>query len=227
MTLMPPGSFAPTTGIKLASEFFCPAGTFSTLSGLTAQSQCQACPAGSYCQSAGIVAPTGSCMAGFHCISGASSPTPTDGVTGLLCPLGKICLAGTVSPALCPPGTLAPPTLGNAAFSACLRCPATQYCDLFGASAASGPCAAGYVCTGGANASVPTTASGYPCVAGYYCPSGTTGMLQCQAGSYNPDLARSSWYGRVDFNFVFVSFFSFHVLISLCVCSFANILLPA
>lgn len=33
------------------------------------------------------------------------SPTPTDGVTGDICPLGHFCPMGSTSPVLCPDGT--------------------------------------------------------------------------------------------------------------------------
>lgn len=41
-----------------------------------------------------ILPPIGSCLAGFWCKGGASSPTPVDGLSGSKCPLGHYCPAG-------------------------------------------------------------------------------------------------------------------------------------
>jgi hypothetical protein len=43
----------------------------------------------------GLNQPEGPCSAGYYCLSGASTPTPTDGTTGNVCPQGKYCLEGS------------------------------------------------------------------------------------------------------------------------------------
>jgi hypothetical protein len=193
MTLCFAGSYCPIAGVQLASDYFCPAGTFSALLGLSSVGQCQSCSAGSFCASAGQTAVSGACAAGYFCIGGATTPTPTDGIRGSLCPLGKICVAGTVAAASCPPGTLAPPTVGNSLFTACLACPAGFYCDRYGASNATAACTGGYVCTGSSNSSVPVLGvTGYACQAGTFCSPGALAPQLCLSGSYNPDAARSA-----------------------------------
>lgn len=49
------------------------------------------CPSGYYCSSAGLTAPSGPCLAGFYCLSGASSPSPLGklGVFICLCPISR------------------------------------------------------------------------------------------------------------------------------------------
>ena len=52
--------------------YYCPQGTPNQLP----------CPGGQYCVSAGLDVPSGDCTQGFYCLSAASIPDPTDGVTG-------------------------------------------------------------------------------------------------------------------------------------------------
>lgn len=61
-------------------------------------------PTGFYCLLPGLAAVSGPCSAGFHCSRGASVPSPTDGVTGDLCPPGHFCPQGSPRPAPCPAG---------------------------------------------------------------------------------------------------------------------------
>lgn len=53
-----------------------------------------ACDPGMYCANWTLAAPMGLCTAGFYCNSTSSSATPTDGVTGNLCPKGHYCPEG-------------------------------------------------------------------------------------------------------------------------------------
>ena len=48
---------------------------------------------------------TGDCSAGFWCINGSATSTPTDGITGQRCPEGHYCPIGTTAPVPCPLGT--------------------------------------------------------------------------------------------------------------------------
>ena len=63
----------------MASPAPCPAGTYSTATELSSANQCTACPPGVFCASTGATAPTGPCSAGFYCIGGSSTATPTEG----------------------------------------------------------------------------------------------------------------------------------------------------
>ena len=48
----------------------CLAGTRSLATQLTAADSCTPCPAGKYCQDAGMTTVTGNCLAGYFCNSG-------------------------------------------------------------------------------------------------------------------------------------------------------------
>jgi hypothetical protein len=90
----------------------------------TGAPQCLACDPGSYCSLTGLSAPTGKCDAGYYCGFGATTPRPTDGNTGNLCPVGFFCPAGSAVPRTCPDGTR---TLG-AGQTTCAICPAGKSC---------------------------------------------------------------------------------------------------
>ena len=76
----------------------CPVGTFSTKGGIANASGCQPCQAGRYCSSSG---PVGSkeppkCSAGYVCLRGSNTSTPTDGIVGYKCPPGFYCTEGKI-----------------------------------------------------------------------------------------------------------------------------------
>ena len=52
--------------------------------------------------SPGIGTPTVKCSAGYFCLSGAKTVTPTQDGNANICPRGKFCLAGTDVPDPCP-----------------------------------------------------------------------------------------------------------------------------
>lgn len=60
----------------------------------------------------------------YVCSGGSSSPTPTDGSHGYLCPAGHSCLVGSANELPCEPGTYNP-ALGAAR---CLSCPKGSMC---------------------------------------------------------------------------------------------------
>jgi hypothetical protein len=105
------------------------------------------------------------------CLGGASTPTPSDGTTGVLCIAGEACPAGATAVGLCTPG------------SYCLD-PLT--------GAPTGLCAAGYWC--GDGSSTPTPAGelnlygdsiGDECPKGSYCPMGTSTPQRCPTGTFS------------------------------------------
>lgn len=53
----------------------------------------------------GNVSPTGPCSAGFLCFGGAITPSPNDNETGIPCPPGSYCPAGSFAGIPCPKGT--------------------------------------------------------------------------------------------------------------------------
>ena len=98
-------------GTNHSTEYPCPPGTYSDHKKLNTSDQCVECDGGSYCLGGGT-SPTGSCWAGFYCAGGSSSYSPTDGVSGDVCPRGSYCENGTALPDPCPAGTYGP-TEGN------------------------------------------------------------------------------------------------------------------
>ena len=76
----PAGYYCPT-GTSVGTANPCPAGTYSSNTGLIADTSCIDCPAGSYC-TAGSVAVTGLCDPGHWC------PVKSGTATENTCPLG-------------------------------------------------------------------------------------------------------------------------------------------
>jgi hypothetical protein len=84
----------------------------------------------------------GDCTAGYFCMNGSASATPTDGVTGQKCPEGHYCLLGTTDPTPCGLGTWSNST-GLSVLAECQDCLGGYYCNVLGITAPSGPCDAG------------------------------------------------------------------------------------
>lgn len=82
------------------------------------------------------------CDAGYFCMNGSKSATPTDGVTGDRCPQGYFCLSGTTDPSPCPLGTWSNST-GLKTTGECQSCIGGYYCNVEGITKPSGPCDAG------------------------------------------------------------------------------------
>lgn len=72
--------------------------------------------------------------------------------------LNDLCLQGSPQPTPCDPGT---------------------YCETEGLANATGLCAAGYYCDGGADVINPVE-----CQSGRYCPEGTAVEEQCPPGTF-------------------------------------------
>ncbi|XP_031989756.1 SCO-spondin-like isoform X5 [Corvus moneduloides] len=162
----------------------CPAGTFSSLPGRRALSECQPCPSGFYCEEPGLSAPTGECWEGFYC---DSQQGPVTDVTLYPCPQGFYCPAGTSrsSQHSCPAGTFGPRQKLKSV-QECQRCPAGKYCELPGLAAPTGDCAEGFWCKSGARVRNPQDGeSGLMCPAGHYCPEGAPVPLQCPPGTWS------------------------------------------
>ncbi|KAL8427177.1 hypothetical protein Efla_006804 [Eimeria flavescens] len=79
-----------------------------------------------------------------------------------LCPIGKVCPAGTGTPQDCPRG---------------------HFCASKGLKVPSGKCHEGFYCGGGVTQPAsPANA----CPPGYYCPAGTVAKIPCPVGTYLP-----------------------------------------
>ncbi|KAG7455700.1 SCO-spondin-like isoform X1, partial [Solea senegalensis] len=142
----------------------CPRGTFSNLTKLISQENCQPCLPGYYCNTMGLSAPSGECLEGFFCLGGADRPDPPlRDSHGGPCPKGYYCSEGSVTPQLCPQGTISKED-GRASCSACPQ---------------------GFYCSGSGNGS---SSESDECPVGHYCPSGTWSKHQypCPPGSINP-----------------------------------------
>lgn len=87
---------------------------------------------------------TGDCDAGYWCINGSATATPTDGTTGVLCPEGYYCPAGITTPTPCPLGTFSN-TSGLIEEPQCTACIGGYYCGSEGLSEPTDLCDAGYV----------------------------------------------------------------------------------
>ena len=119
--LCPAGHYCPAgthTPIK------CPIGKYSSDKGNTNSNQCLPCPPGYFCSSQGLAAASGKCKGGYYCISGSSTDSPVDGVTGNECPIGHYCPSGSSAPVKCADGSYMP----SKQAAACTPCPAGSYC---------------------------------------------------------------------------------------------------
>lgn len=133
----------------------CPIGTYGTLAGQDAVSDCKACDAQQYCDTVGQPAPADYCHAGFICLTGNSRPgpyvtvyNPTTQVSGR-CPVGYICRAGEATYEFCPATTYQPAEQTDS----CESCPPGKYCTGgFFAMA----CQSGYFCSKKSSTPAPT-----------------------------------------------------------------------
>eukprot|EP01135_Chromosphaera_perkinsii_P005913 Nk52_evm8s371 gene=Nk52_evmTU8s371 len=241
----PKGHFCPLgTGDGKANP--CPSGTFGDIEKLTAESECKACTAGSFCETAGLQAPnglcspgyfckagstsrsptntiqggkclkgtycpsgaitpidcspgsfcatdglsspTGKCSSGYFCISKATSITPTDGITGNICPAGHYCPEGSGSALPCPASKYSSAT-GNIKSGDCLLCTPGSYCETTGLAKPTGQCTAGYYCPAGQNVPNPPA---FVCQAGHMCPTGSASQVRCPSGTYQKDPAKAT-----------------------------------
>jgi hypothetical protein len=113
--------------LRLFSQCFCPSDSSDPIK----------CDPGKYCQTEGLSAPTGDCLAGYFCTLQASTQTPTDGTTGDICPAGFYCETGVSTPTPCSPGTYSAGE-GNTLPSDCLNCTAGEFCGSYNLTATDG-----------------------------------------------------------------------------------------
>ena len=172
----PPGYYCPA-GTVNNNDYPCPPGTYNPSYGAKTSSECIPAPPGFYIPSAGAGLGQSSldsahlCTAGYYCMLGSYTPTPTGSVTtidghtmlyqniGGECSSGFYCPAGTPIEIPCTPGYICEGTMQTAA---------TVLCD------------AGYYCEQGSN-----DAAKLPCPPGYYCIEGSAEPIPCPAGRYS------------------------------------------
>ncbi|EDV28435.1 uncharacterized protein TRIADDRAFT_51343 [Trichoplax adhaerens] len=158
----------------------CPLGSYGNTTLLVYSENCTRCDPGWFCDTRGLMTPTGKCDAGYVCYRGATTSTPTDGVTGEICPTGGYCITGTGSPLPCPPGTFSNVS-GAVDQSGCTACTPGYYCSQTSRPEPTGPCDGGFYCNGSAVVSKQHITD-----PGHYAPAGSAGQYQCPAGTYMP-----------------------------------------
>ena len=160
----------------------CPAGTYSTSSGVQSKDECTACDAGYYCQYYGLLATTSQCDAGYYCTEYAFTNQPwiESALQYGRCPQGYYCTAGTTSGTACPAGTYNP-SYGAESLSGCVSCPAGYACPNTATVTYSIQCRRGYYCGAGSTSYDPSAGI---CDAGYMCPLGSAVEQKCAAGTY-------------------------------------------
>ncbi|XP_026169217.1 uncharacterized protein LOC113134191 [Mastacembelus armatus] len=154
--LCPSGHYCPSgTSYPLP----CPPGSLSISSGLRGVKECPPCPSGLFCDRPAITRLSDAlpCHSGYVCLGGSSSPTPSDGSHGYLCPAGHSCAVGSASEVPCEPGTYSP-------------APGAAHCIL---------CPKGTMCSSSA------TREPNICPAGHFCPPGTALPQPCPIGTFN------------------------------------------
>lgn len=123
---------------------------------------------------------TDDCDAGFHCILGSHTPTPTDGVKGRVCPEGRFCVKGTKFPENCPSGTFSNSPQLKAVYE-CMNCTPGMFCNGSGLTHPSGDCWPRYYCNGRAEHPAPQDGlTGGNCTPGHYCPGKTPNPIPCE-----------------------------------------------
>lgn len=129
----------------------------------------------------------------YVCLSGSSSPTPSDGSHGYLCPAGHSCPVGSASEVPCKPGTYSPAP--GAAH--CLICPNGTMCS---SSATQEPsiCPTGedgenkpslfrmnHIISRFSHTTVTLSVDGICFFVGHFCPAGTALPHPCPLGTFN------------------------------------------
>ncbi|XP_070552128.1 fibrillin-2-like [Ptychodera flava] len=158
----------------------CPIGRYGNQTGAASIEDCPLCDPGYYCDSQGLFKPRAPCDPGYLCYNGAYTSTPTDGVTGEICPAGGYCTLGSYESQPCPPGTYSN-TSGAVNHYDCYACDPGFYCSNARTPEPTGPCNPGYFCTGGAR--TPNQTLTQP---GHYSPSGSAMPFPCELGTYMP-----------------------------------------
>ncbi|XP_023933458.1 uncharacterized protein LOC106181652, partial [Lingula anatina] len=177
-TYCPAGFYCPGNTTQ-AYENPCPRGTFSNLTHRTDVSDCQQCSGGSYCETEGLVEPTGLCAAGYYCRSGSNSSTPTYSNDADECPIGHYCPQGSAAPLSCPPGTYTNATRRQSV-EECSNCTGGVFCPSWNMTEPGSECQAGYYCPSGAS-----VATHIQCDAGSYCPQGSVMPTPCPRGTFS------------------------------------------
>ena len=173
----------------------CPSGTYNNITGSSSISDCENCPAGTFCAGSANTEPTGFSKEGYYTHEGSSSSTQYEA------PPGYFTKTGASDPSPCLPGTYNPSSVQTS----CLVCPAGFYCFNY-STITPVACPAGKYCTEGTDVPERCPASTYSsqlyltnvtsctvCPGGEYCDvNGLTapaGLIK--KGYYSSGTARS------------------------------------
>ena len=115
-----------------------------------------------YCAEPGSSSPTGMCNAGYICTAKSTTPVPSDGVMGSVCPAGGYCEIGSWTSIACKAGYYNDRE-GAETYFDCSQCRPGYYCDGQVSTEMTGECDAGYYCLAGSPVS-----NQYPAEPGYY-----------------------------------------------------------
>ncbi|GAB9469615.1 hypothetical protein Gpo141_00006888 [Globisporangium polare] len=186
--MCPKGSYCPkSTSLPVK----CPPGTYSGLEGLVAVNQCEPCPAGFFCDSYGLSAPSGKCFEGFVCTQSSPVANPVNQTFGQICPAGYYCPEGSGAGVQCPNGTFRG-SIGGTSLNSCTSCPGGLYCGGTALTTPTGNCRDGYFCASRASSATPSdTITGDICPAGFYCRGATITPVKCAAGTYTVNPGQS------------------------------------
>lgn len=186
------GYFCPPQ-TSTATQFPCPAGTYSPATNLHDVTQCLDCSPGSYCPQASIAQIP--CPAGtYTSVKNTQNSKIGNGYPYCQsCPAGYFCPLGTSTPKPCNIGSYSDK---NA--SSCQICLKGHYCGSNSTSLLSmstggiawanaghpsGVCFNGTYCPAGMTRAPDLLRNA--CPPGYYCPAGTPNPVPCPAGTYN------------------------------------------
>ena len=174
-----PGYYYPA-GTKFSTEFPCPRGTYSNVTGIISASDCVPSPPGTASLAIGLPAPNAKCGPGHYCLHGADTMFPNDGVSGGKCSPGYVCKAGAATPTPSDgiTGYPAPSgTYSGSGSSVEVGCEPGTFNPSHGASSCM-PCPGGTFCTG-------STITPEPCPVHKYCPESTFQPILCLNGTYS------------------------------------------
>lgn len=129
--------------------------------------------------------PSDACVRALYtrhiCLGGATTPNPTDGITGHSCGFGGYCPAGATSKQPCLSGTYNPDQVAQGPAD-CVPCPPGYYCEGDIGTKPTGLCEAGFVCPAGASNPKQELAP-----RGHYSDAGASKATPCPKGTYNPN----------------------------------------
>jgi len=204
----PVGSYCPEGTLGPVA---CKPGSFLSSKRAQAESYCQPCTAGKFCNDSGLEFPVGDCLPGYYCPSGQNSATAFECTKGHFCEGGKgyeeNCPSGTYQDEknqhdckVCPAGYFCNATFGPVVNYVPNACPPGYYCSNGTKHSEESPCPIGTFnnitgrtrpeectqCLGGFYCGQPGLV--YPrtmCGAGYFCKSGAKTSTPEEGGNAN------------------------------------------